>query len=61
MGTGQNYTKTKLHEVTKLHEDTFARRQICTRNKNGRGTKLHEDNFALRVNFAHESKKKEQK
>ena len=42
MGTGQNCTKTELHEVAKLHE----------------GTKLHEDKFprgnkiALRVNFA---------
>ena len=46
MGTGQNCTKTKLHEGTNLHE----------------GLILHEDTFAPRVNFArvtvlHESKK----
>ena len=34
MGTGQNYTKTKLHEWSILHEDTFARRQVCTRGQN---------------------------
>ena len=33
MGTGKNCTKTKLHECTKLHEDTFAQRQFCTRVK----------------------------
>ena len=37
MGTGQNCTKTMLHEVTKfhdgtkLHQDTLAQRQIYTK------------------------------
>ena len=31
----------KLHEGTKLHEDTFARRQICTSGQNCAKTCLH--------------------
>ena len=55
IGTGLNCTKTKLHEVTKLHQAKFAW-----------GKKLHEDDFALTVNFAqvtflHESEKIQKK
>ena len=41
-GTGLNCTKTKMHEVTKLHENKIARSQICTKPKLHGGTKLHE-------------------
>ena len=55
---GQNCTKTKFYEVTKLHKGTtshenkIARRYFCTESNLHEGTKLHEDNFAPRVNFA---------
>ena len=52
MGTCLNCTKTKMHEVIKLHENKIARSQICTKPKLHEGTKLHEDDFAPRVNFA---------
>ena len=58
MGTGQNCTKTILHEVTKMNENKIAlvhkvaRRCLCTKTKVHEGRKLHEDNFAPRVNFA---------
>ena len=48
MGTGLNWTKTKMHKVTKLHggtklhENKIARSQICTKPKLHEGTKLHE-------------------
>ena len=57
MGTGQRYTKTKLHKVTKLHEDKverghkIARRYFCTKTNLHEGTKLHEDDFAPGVNL----------
>ena len=41
MGTNQKCTKTKLHEGSIFHKDTFAR-----------GKKLQEANFAPNVNFA---------
>ena len=51
MGPGQNCTKTKLHEGTKLHEDKiarrvkFARRRFCTKTNLHEGTKLHKENL----------------
>ena len=44
---GQNCTKTKLHEGSISHKDTFAE-----------GEKLHKDNFAWKVNFAQVQKKR---
>ena len=41
--------KTKLHEVTKLHEELN-----YTKTKFHEGTKLYEDKFVLRVNSAQE-------
>ena len=66
MGTGLNFTKTKLHEnrVARVHKIT--RSQIFTKpslhegTKFHEGTKLHEDDFA-QVTFLHENKKKEKK
>ena len=69
MGTGQNCTKTKLHEGTKLHEDKITRRYFRTKTNLHELKKLYEVNLASRVNFArvtilhkgsflHESKKK---
>ena len=64
MGTGLNCTKTKLHEVNKMHEGTkldankiarmhkIVRNQICAKPNLHKGTKLHEDIFAPKVNFA---------
>ena len=45
MGTGQNCTKTKLHE------DTFARKQICTRKQNFTKTILHKGSILHELQF----------
>ena len=68
MGMGLNFTNTKLHGVTKMHENKIAqvhkivRSQIRTKPDLHEGTKMHEDGFAPRVYFArlhflHKSKK----
>ena len=57
MGTGQNCTKTKLHE------NKIARRYFCIKTNLHEGTKLHEGQFCTkgqfaRLTFLHENKKK---
>ena len=45
MGTNQNLMKTKMHDSTKLYEETFAQRQFST-----------SYNFDQRVCFAQKKK-----
>ena len=61
LGTGQNWTETKLYSGKKLHEVNFA-----LGNRIARGDKLHKDSFTARVSFVrvtvmHDSKIKAEK